>query len=395
MLLNFSGNRFQQVLSDSSSLNNPQVSDLGLGGTLLSWQEICHISNKFPSLTTLAAGTNQLSSLPKVDFLGLSTTLTTLNLEFNEFCAISDVRYLTDLQALRNLHLKGNNISAISSSSESTALAFSSSLKYLDLSYNNIEDWTFVDNLITIFPGLSGLRISHNPIYSSHGSDDRGTTSEESYMFTVARIAQLKSLNFSNITVTDRSNAEIFYLSRIAKQITNVPEGSEKTVTDLHPRYDALCQIYGDPDIVRREEINSAFLEARLINVAFSYEGSLDKTARIPKSFDIYAVKGIASKLFDKSPLQLKLVWETDDWDPVAGFDDDDGDSSDDDDGVNNTTPNAERRVVETELPVSGEEAEADGAGRWVKREIELSDAPRQLGYCVEGTDVRIRVEAI
>ncbi len=31
--------------------------------------------------------------------------------------------------------------------------------------------------------------------------------------------------------------------------------------------------------------------------------------------------------------------------------------------------------------------------GRWVKREVELKDGPRQFGYCVDGLEARIRVE--
>ncbi len=35
-------------------------------------------------------------------------------------------------------------------------------------------------------------------------------------MFMLARLPMLKVLNFSTITVDDRTNAEMFYLSRIA-----------------------------------------------------------------------------------------------------------------------------------------------------------------------------------
>jgi hypothetical protein len=31
--------------------------------------------------------------------------------------------------------------------------------------------------------------------------------------------------------------------------------------------------------------------------------------------------------------------------------------------------------------------------GRWVKREVELKDGPRQFGYCVDGLEAKIRVE--
>lgn len=32
-------------------------------------------------------------------------------------------------------------------------------------------------------------------------------------------------------------------------------------------------------------------------------------------------------------------------------------------------------------------------SGRWIEREVELKDGPKQLGYCVDGLDVSIRIE--
>ena len=59
----------------------------------------------------------------------------------------------------------------------------------------------------------------------------------------------------------------------------------------------------------------------------------MEKTVRIPKGLDIYAVKGLVAKLFDvERPLKLKLIWETGEWDPVAGFDEEVGNSDDDED---------------------------------------------------------------
>lgn len=342
------------------------------------------MANGFPQLSILAAGANHLSIFPDVEFGALTTTLTTLNLEFNDVSSIDELSSLTQLNALRNLHLKGNNISTLSSPGKSAPI-FTQALKYLDVSYNNITDWDFVDKVTTSFPGLNGLRISHNPIYTAQTNDTKGTTSEEAYMFIVARIGQLSALNFSPVTATDRNNAEMFYLSRIGKQIANVPEGAKQQVIDLHPRYAELCEEYGEPDIIRHEEVNPAFLEARLMSVSFQYEDK-EEAAKIPKSFDIYAVKSIAGKLFNISPLKLSLVWETGEWDPVAGFYEDDGDSSDDD---------ADENADKDSAPSKPEEQNTTQTGRWLKREVELRDGPRQLGYCVEGSDARIRVELV
>ncbi|KAJ3500333.1 hypothetical protein NM208_g17167 [Fusarium decemcellulare] len=352
---------------------------------MMSWEEVCHIATKCPSLAALDAGSNHLDTLPVVNYGSLTSTLTSINLEINEFTSFVDISTLTKLTALRNIHLKGNNISAIAPEG-SEAPVFPASVQYLDVSWNNIQSWTFVDQLPKHFSGLTALRIGHNPFYDAVDIDAKASSAEESHMLAVARLASLKSLNFSVITPADRTNAEMFYLSRIAKQLAAVPEDGEAEVLALHPRYAELCEMYGEPNIVRRLEVNPAFLEARLITVGFHVNGGEEKVTQVPKSFDIYAVKGVAGKLFGLSPLKLGLIWETGEWDPVAGFDEQEGDSSDEEEAEEER----ERQGIETHAA----EGTAGKPGRWVKREVELKDGPRQLGYCVDGMDVKIRVEA-
>ena len=349
----------------------------------MSWEQLCQIASHCAHLSSFSAGFNQLSALTNVDFLSLSTTLTTLNLEYNEIKYFSDMGNLTGLRALRTFHLKGNSIVDLAPQGVPIP-AFSKSVQYLDVSYNQIESWSFVDNVTKSFPGLTALRIAHNPVYDIKGDDAAAASSEEAHMFTVARMAALTSLNFSQITTDDRMNAEMFYLSRIARQLAAVPESAEASVKSQHPRYNELCEIHGEPDIVRKEVVNPAFLEARLVAVTFTCKDKERMTRRIPKSLDIYAVKSIAGSLFGVSPLKLRLIWETGEWDPVAVLDDQDESS---DEGEKEQTA-----VGGT----SGTEAQAASSkGRWIKREVELVDSPRQLGYVVDGLVVNLRVEPV
>lgn len=359
--------------------------ELALGGTLLGWEDLCRIATCCPSLTTLAVGANQLSSLPPVPYAGLASTLTSITLEYNSFEAMSDLTSLASLAALRNLHLKGNNIAAMTAP-DAVAPVFPPSLRYLDVSYNRIREWSFVDALPAHFPGLIGLRIAHNPVYDGQDTEDKTLSTEESHMFTIARFANLKSVNFTHVKPEDRRNAEMFYLSRIAKQLAAVPESAEHTVLALHPRYPELCTIYGEPDVIRRSHVDPSFLEARLVTVRFHHPGGGEKTSRIPKAFDIYSVRGIAGKLFGLSPLKVRLIWETGEWDPAAGIDDQDVESSDEDFPVDGADSDRGGGCRDEEQPM-------DGSGRWSKREVELTNGPRQLGYCVDGLDVSIRVE--
>ncbi|CAG9938170.1 unnamed protein product [Clonostachys rosea f. rosea IK726] len=392
--LGLSTNRYQSLLSENSVSECREafqgVSEMGLAETLLSWEDLSYVASRFPSLEIFNVGLNQLSHLPIVDYGSLENTLTTLNLEYNEFESIAALQSLTALTALRNLHLKGNSI--LQMAPEGTkAPIFPPALKYLDISYNDVQDWAFVDAVPTHFPGITGLRISHNPVYETPDPSSKASSSstEEAHMFVIARIGALKTLNFTQISHSDRGNAEMFYLSRIAKQLAAVPESDEATVLENHPRYAEICEIYGAPDIIRRQEINPAFLESRLVAVNFHHEGVGSKTSKIPKSYDIYAVKGIAGKLFGIAPLELRLVWETGEWDPVAGYYDRDGDSSDEEVELEDVPERAGGDDNEQDSEDAGSKP-----GRWVKREVELKDGPRQLGYCVDGLDVTLRIEA-
>ncbi|KAL2199010.1 hypothetical protein P885DRAFT_75421 [Corynascus similis CBS 632.67] len=432
--LRANGNRFQDVLDDkileAAGDAFQAVTELALEDTLLSWQEICHIASKFPSLTTLHAGSNQLTGLTPIPPAPFTTTLTSLHLEFNDFTSLSTLAPLASISTLRNLLLKGNRISTLSPPSTRPP-AFGSNLHYVDLSYNSITSWSFIDALPFTFPGLTSLRVTHNPLYSDPDSD--GTTAlvpkdspnlpptqritsastapgnkktEESYMLTLARLPSLRVLNFSAVTPADRADAEMFYLSRIARQLADVPEGdaaAEAAVLRRHRRWAELCEAYGEPAIVRRtgrEALDPGFLEARLIRVEFSFGSSIGRlegkeekrveVVEVPRSLDIYAVKGLAGRLFGVKPLEIRLVWETGEWDPVGGFDEDRDASWSEDEQEEDLEAKWERTREEGGEAPAGLETKG---GRWVKREVEFKDGPRQFGYCVDGPEARIRVE--
>lgn len=379
------------------------VKDLALEENLLTWEEICHVATKFPVLSTLSVDLNQLTSLPPVPLLTLSATLTSLNFEFNDFSSFTDIVTLSELKSLRNLHLKGNNISSITTNVSDPRPVFPSSLQFLDVSYNKIATWDFIDDLPSVFPGLTSLRFAHNPIYENpdpeHSAQSK-TVAEEAYMLAVGRLADIKVLNFGNITKDDRQNAEMFYLARIAKHLAAVPPNQEAEVIKNHRRYAELCEIYGPPVVNRTKDINPAFLEARLITVQFVYRAkdsgeAVERSTKIPKSYDIYRVKGIAGKLFEQKPLDLRLVLETGEWDPVAGFDDEVDDS-----GEEGPEPEDTPLTETAQIGLGGEEDKEPTSsqterkvGKWVKREVELQDGPRQLGFCVDGREARVRVE--
>jgi hypothetical protein len=351
--------------------------------TLLTWDEVCVSASHFESLTHFTASSNAFVSLKSSLTTSLAPSLVSLTLEYNGFTSLDSLLDLTELTELESLHLKGNHISTLGLNHGKHR--FSSKLRYVDLSYNEINSWDCVDNLTDFFPGLTALRFSHNPLYDILAKETGSVSAvDDGYMLTLARIGNLKTLNFSNISAEERRNAEMFYLSRIKQAMEMVPETEEHTVTSQHKRYAQLCEIYGAPMVVRKstEAINPDFLEARLIKFTFffppnstsGHEG-ITKAIEIPKGFDIYRVKGIVGRLFNIPPLSLRLIWETGEWDPVAGYEEQ-AEDDEDSDNENMATP-----------------VTSDNKGKWMKREVEIEDGTRQIGFCVDGMEATVRIE--
>jgi tubulin-specific chaperone E len=117
-------------------------------------------------------------------------------MESNHFKALSDIAPLACLRKLRVLALNFNNISKTSNdASDLASLQFGPELKRLELAFNEVGDWDFVNQLTLIFPNLENLRISHNPLFDK--SEFR--SADDGYLLTIARIKGLKILNYSPV----------------------------------------------------------------------------------------------------------------------------------------------------------------------------------------------------
>lgn len=367
------------------------------------------MASRFPSLTSLTASENQLKATTRP----LPNSITTLTLEWNNISSLSSIRHLASLPNLQHLSLRGNNITSITSDPNSIPdFQFPPTVHSIDLSRNNISSWTFLNHLSTLFPGLTTLRLSANPLYdqpplppaiaaaTSTMSASKPMTVDEAFMLTLARFqSTLRTLNFSKISLQDRSNAEMYYLSLIGKTLSATSEEEESSILAEHPRYSELCEIYGEPTITRavvadgsgKRVIHPRSVAARLVKMAFRLSDAVSTVSNeldgqvhvkeIPGSFNSYQVKALVARLFGLPPFGFKLVWETDEWDPVekdAGEEgaDWDGDSDDEAEGAN---PD----------PISEDES------RFVRREVELVESTRDIGFLFQGEtgEMRIRVE--
>ncbi|KAK3725111.1 hypothetical protein LTR37_000622 [Vermiconidia calcicola] len=379
LVLTLDGNRFS-VDTERKYPPLPAVQSLSLSETLLSAEEVNSlISHSFPSLRSLTLAKNEYSGLLR---LPLSTSVSTLDLSDNNFASLSDLKgFHVDNPSLHTLLLKRNSISIVNAHQKAD---FCLPIRELDLSYNAIDSFAFFNEITPrTLPALKHLRVTGNPLYKDIVSaDGKALTAEDGYMLTIARLPQLESLNYSKITEKERLNAETYYLGQIAIELANVPEDNVGDVLKKHPRYRDLCEEYGEPTIQRQLK-KAAFdpnsLAARLVTLTFTLSPALSHNhsehcwiEELPKSLPIYALLGLVGKRLGIMPLDLRLVLETNERDPVglnAGYAGPEWwDSSDD-------------------------EVEGNGEGEWVRREVEMVAGTRALGTFVEGMEASVRVE--
>lgn len=110
-------------------------------------------------------------------------------------------------------------------------------------------------------------------------------------------------------------------------------------------------------------------------------------TKSIPRTIGIYALKGIVARLFGLRAMSLRLIWETDEWDPVAG--ESDGWSVSDEDTDLDTGA-----LSGDNPPLEAGTAQIGRASRqWVRREVELMDGTKDIGFWIENPEARIRIE--
>lgn len=340
---------------------------------------------------------------------------------------------------LSKLSLQGNRIQNVGLGNET---GLSSTLKFpvlntLNLSRNQIRSYAFIDDIPEILPNLTALQISHNPINEVSASTYESPPSIQphtSFYLTLARIPQLKSLNYTIITPRDREEGEIYYLAMAEKDIKpglesipSQPGYLEEAISSWHkryPRYDELCEKY-DRDSIFAKYLSTAStstngapvmpiyppssLRARLIKTTFYIHPSSPSgpappsiTHSIPRTIDIYTLKGWVARQFRSpsttlQPLQFRLIYESPELDPVR---EDTGDPED-----------WERwgdwdvdAVGDGQVQLSSDEA-VDGkwidgfllrdGRKWRRREIELLDGWREWGFWLEEgvREATVRVE--
>lgn len=255
----------------------------------------------FPNLKTLRLLSNDLDTFDLVAKKNLNfPSVTTLVFDNNKFTSLASLpNILTIFPNATTLSFQENSVSRIGLDTLPSKKPYVfQKVETLKLTGNQIGDYGFVNTLPTIFPNLTSLRISRNPLYDqvyAAGPEDQSLDSSKqpergpqsagaqsdstSYYLTLARIPNLLLLNYTTITARDREEGEIYYISVVEKEIRTLLEDEDQlhhsdgpssvsvlekitnTIREKHPLYNSLCIKYDRDDLLdhhARQLIQSA-----------------------------------------------------------------------------------------------------------------------------------------
>lgn len=169
-----------------------------------------------------------------------------------------------------------------------------------------------------------------------------------------------------------------------------------------HPRYKGLCEIYGEPEIVTKARAagdpEAGTLEARIVRFTFrmSNDGAtgaeekvVEKKQDIPRTIDVYRLKGIVGRLFGIRPMGCRLIWETGEWDPVKSEEDGWSCSEEEEEELAQQEAADDHSHAEKQEQRQKQKHQRE----WTRREIELEDGTRDVGFWIEVREALVRVE--
>ncbi|KPI41945.1 Tubulin-specific chaperone E [Cyphellophora attinorum] len=437
-----------RLRSLESTQQLPSITELHLNSCLLRPVDVLallSVGDKpvFPNLRTLWISHNELDSFNVPARRLVFSSVTNLVVENNNFDNLADVaRICQHFPNVESLSVQDN---LISSTGSKTLL--SSTLKSLNLASNNITDFSFIDSLPSLFPVLTSLRISRNPLYerlatappsttSDPVPDRPGRASDAPFYLILARIPNLQTLNYTTITPRDREEGEIYYLSLADKDIRathpgKAPETKREHITDFetkYPLYNHLAASYDRPNLLTISSSDPAFLNApkptdinfaakaslaaRLVTATFYIASDNEQTLTrpLPTTLPVYTLKSLLARHFHLPPLQFTLVYESADeldpeqvtttklwgsskeawvewgvWDVDVGPPRSSGENAGKSgEGDRGHEGNEEEREDEGEWIENGKVL-LRGGTRWRRREVEIVDGWRGWGDYLDG----------
>ncbi|KAJ3683216.1 hypothetical protein LUZ60_013443 [Juncus effusus] len=304
-VLDLTSNQMENELMENDSLKNIRL--LVLNNCSVTWDLVEKLRISVPSIEELHLMANKLKIIerPKGNLVEGFNSLRLLNLESNNFDSWDEILKLSYLKSLKELHLNKNKLKTIYYPSNVTSFVPFENLECLLLGSNEIDDLASVDSLNS-FPSLVDVRLSDNPV----SDPSRGGVFR--YIL-LARLANVKILNGSEVSPRERKESEIRYIRLVMSkmQLNNLEERKS-----LHPRFVELKAKYGIEDEKPQARVSGPqTLASTLINLTLKCVGpSMGEkqplTKRLPPSVTVAKLKGLCESFFKLKNIKLRLFLE-------------------------------------------------------------------------------------
>ncbi|KAI9460039.1 hypothetical protein F5148DRAFT_1217935 [Russula earlei] len=254
------------------------LTELQLNSTLMSWQAIIDVISLMPRLQQLESGYNRLQSLSSSSPDHSEPVLVTLNLEGNQLSSWSEIcQALMSFHNLRRLVLSSNSIKSIPAPSGP------------HLASTHISEWSSIDSLNVWCPQLESLTLNGTPLLEDP------QCGRVWHQIAIARLPRLRLLDGTSVNQRQRIDAELFYLSRVARE--SFSSDVARAVT--HPRWAELCEVHGTPDINSHRKSEQAKLKNHLIEIRTSFSA----VSPPPSTNELSLTKAV--KVLPSSPLRI------------------------------------------------------------------------------------------
>ncbi|KAI9339695.1 hypothetical protein BDR26DRAFT_820864 [Obelidium mucronatum] len=304
---------------------------LALNSTNICWDDVERLAPHIPHIEALFLGFNNMESLgdakypPSTDVKlnedlqqpqqpPLFPNLTAFHLDQNNLSSWPQICRLvsTHMPRLTTLNLSNNKITDITTPLLLQIETIFPHLTTLNLTCNKINSYTSI-HALNSFPVLVDIRVRDNPCLLLHpptqipaaataaGRDSTTTASHISRSDEItARLAKATRINGKMISQRDRSDAELYYLGKVAQWVhglrtstsaagtintasVSAPGGTDEAaaaamtqresaiqqlVQEFHPRYKELCGIHGEPEVAPASVTSNA-LKDRLVVLVF------------------------------------------------------------------------------------------------------------------------------
>lgn len=427
-----------------------------MDGMLTTWQDVCfsrlsYVSRligckvgevidpyTFPNLKLLSLSSNALQTISVSQEVSHPNVESVL-FDNNGLRCLEDLRLLFNaFPKLAQLSLQENRIERVWTSEQQSGNQLSRSLQTLNLSRNAIHEWSVVDQLPAAFPSMQSLRISNNPLYmgispTNADASSKQSVEETSYMLTLARLGNLRTLNYSVITPQDRLNGELYYLASIEREHeASIAQGKSLTpdqINSRHPRYSELCRIYDRLPIGSgtRDELQKAkptgdiealpgSLASRLVRFSFIAVGLVGKMSTntktkvalelgLPRTISTYSLKALLVRELGLQPLDFRLIYESEEMDPVAEtmITSSVPDGAEDSDVDWDVDPQTSQGLdiegsQDNDHPNANIVASTEHEGKkWKRREVEMLDSTRDIGFWLDDNakEAMVRIELL